>query len=104
MSKGILLGDDDDLKITVRRDSSGMITGGLTIGERTIQDAYIVLKSNQGEVKEDPLCGANLVRNIRAKANQEKIRKTIEVSLKRVGIDFEDVKDRISAKVNKESI
>ncbi len=50
MSKGILLDGDNDLKVNIKRDSNGLITDGLTIGERTMQDAYIVLASNQGGI------------------------------------------------------
>jgi len=104
MNKGILLDDDNDLKVNIRRDSNGLITDGLTIGERTMQDAYIVLSSNQGDIKEDPLCGANLLRMIRAKANIEKIRKTVEIALARVKIRLDDIKNQLDIIINKVSV
>lgn len=104
MSKGILLDGDNDIKINVRRDSKGMITDGFAVGERTMQDAYMVLAANQGDIKEDPLCGANLRRMIRSKAKIEKIRKTVEIALARVKIRMDDIKDQIDIIINKVSI
>jgi hypothetical protein len=106
MSKGILLDDDDDneLKVNVRRDSNGLITGGLITGERTMQDAYIVLAGNQGDVKEDPITGANLLRMIRGKADIEKIRKTVEIALARVKIRLDDIKNQLDIIINKISV
>lgn len=104
MGKGILLDGDNDLKLNVRRDSNGLITDGLAIGERTMQDAYIVLASNQGDIKEDPLCGSNLLRMIRGKADIEKIRKTVEIALARVKIKFDDIKKQLDIIINKVSV
>ncbi len=104
MRKGILLDENDDLKIAVKRDASGMITSGLCIGETQIQDAYIVLKANQGEIKEDPIVGANLLRMIRGKMDKERIKKTVKISLQRVGIDFNEIKHAVAATMNKKKI
>lgn len=94
MKKGILIGADNDLKVE---------NGTLKIGERTMQDAYVVLSMNQGELKEDPLAGANLVRMVRGRENPEKIRKTIEIALERVGVKFEDIKGQFALLVNKKN-
>lgn len=95
MREGILIGDDNDL----------LVQGGtLMMGDTLIQDACIVLDMNQGELKDSPLTGVNLVRMIRGKAKTEKMRKTIEIGLERVGIRFEDIKDQFEAAVNNETI
>lgn len=104
MSKGILLDGDNDIKINVRRDGKGLITDGFVFGERTMQDAYIVLASNQGDIKEDPLCGSNLLRMIRGKADIEKIRKTVEIALARVKIRLDDIKNQLDIIINKVSV
>ncbi|GAB6123084.1 hypothetical protein [Dysgonomonas termitidis] len=104
MKKGILLDTGNDLLINVKHDSRGRITGGLVVGERQIQDAYIVLSVNKGEIKEDPVCGANLLLMIRGGRDTEEIRKTIEISLARVGIQYDDIKEQIVTKINKEEI
>lgn len=100
MSNGIQLNSENDLAINVKR-KDGMITGGLVIGSRRMQDAYIILSVNQGDIKEDPIAGANLLRMIRSKLSYEKIRKTVEISLARVGIRFEDIKDQFEMIINK---
>jgi hypothetical protein len=99
--KGILINRDDDLQINVKRDVSGKIINGLVVGERLLQDAYIVLKTNMGDIKEDPIAGANLLRMLRSKASREKIRKTIEIALARVNIRYEDIKQQIEVILNK---
>ena len=104
MKRGILLDENNDLKVIVRRDSNGLITQGLCIGEREVQDAYIVLKANQGEIKEDPIIGANLIRMIRSKADKERIRKTIKISLQRVGVEFENIKGVVATMINNKEI
>ena len=59
MSKGILLNGDNDVEIR---------NGSVVTGERMMQDAYMVLGMNQGELKDDPLTGANPLRTIREDA------------------------------------
>lgn len=95
MNKGILLNEDNDLKIE---------NGSVAIGDSMVQDAYIALLTSQGELKDDPLVGVNLTRMIRGRTNAEKMRKTIEIGLQRVGIRFDDIKDQLEASVNGETI
>jgi hypothetical protein len=102
--RGIMLSADNDLEINVQRDSNGLITSGLVIGERKIQDAYVVLNINQGELKEDPIAGANLLRYIRGKEDRFKIKTVIETSLRRVGVELDDIKQEIVVLINKQNI
>lgn len=95
MRRGILLDDDNDLKIE---------GGTMKIGERKMQDAFMVLSMNQGDLKEDPLAGVNLVRMIRGRENKEKIRKTIEIGLERVGIKFDEIKSEFETIINRNKI
>ncbi len=104
MGKGILLDENDDLKILVKRDVNGMIISGICTGETKIQDACIVLKINQGELKEDPIIGSNLLRNIRMKRNDLKIRDDIRKGFKRANINFDEVKHEIIALINKQEV
>ncbi len=99
--KGILLDENNDLRINVKRNAQGKITGGLVIGSRKMQDAYLVLNMNQGDLKQDPLAGANLLRMIRSRASNEKIRKTIEIALRRVGVRYYEIKAQIELLINK---
>ena len=102
--KGILLDENDDLKVVVKREAQGLITQGIVLGETKIQDAYMVLKMNKGELKEDPIVGANLLRMLRGTANRERIKKTIKISLQRVGIEFDEIKHAVAAMLNNKKI
>ena len=57
---GILLNDNMDLLVEVKRDSNGMITSGLTIGDVTKQNQQIILLAEKGEIKEVPLLGVGI--------------------------------------------
>ena len=51
MAKDILLDENDDLKI---------LNGDFDIGESEMQEVGIILRLRQGELKSDPILGANL--------------------------------------------
>lgn len=96
--KGILLGKNGDIDIIPRKNKDGKLTG-FYIGETSVQNAAIVLELNQGELKEDPVLGANLIRYIRSKANKVAIEKQIKVHLKRAGIDYSELMDKINIEI-----
>lgn len=100
MAKGILLDENNDLLIQVRRGTDGKIASGLVVGERKMQDVFLVLQSNQGEFKEDPILGANLLRNIRMKTDKSKIKSDIEKALMRLGLRLDDVQDDLQTYIN----
>lgn len=89
--KGILLDKDGDIKLT---------DGSMSVGDSLIQNASLVLELNQGEVKEDPLLGPSLIRFIRGKKSQESIFRQIKIHLKRAGINYDDLKDKINISIN----
>lgn len=91
--RGILLDNDNDLMVQVTRDAEGKITSGLQMGNTHLQNAYMVLSLNQGELKEDPIVGVNLTAMIRGNKSSDQIKTTIKIGLRRCGIDFEEVKD-----------
>ncbi len=65
--KGILLTQDFDLAIQPVRNADGKIIRGLLIGDTADQDAVIVLKLHQGDLKEDALVGVGLTKYLRSK-------------------------------------
>ena len=97
--KGILLTSDFELAINPVRHLNGLIISGLVIGECIDQEALIVLKSKPGEIKEDPILGPGLTKFIRGKHNQSEIENVINLHFTRVGIDFEDYKDRLQTTI-----
>ena len=87
--KGAMVDDSYDLKIDVKRDAGGMITGGLVIGDITFQNQEFIIMAKKGEFKEAPLRGVginyflddenpeNLVRAIRTELAAEGIAELI---------------------------
>jgi hypothetical protein len=53
---GILL-NDSDLKIDVKRDSSGLITSGLVVSNINYQRVRLIVEMQKGEFKEFPTLG-----------------------------------------------
>ncbi len=98
--KGILLTSDFELAIHPVRDASGMIISGMVVGNSIDQDAVIVLKLRPGDLKEDPILGPGLTRFIRGKFNQSSIDQTLKLHLSRVGIDYDDYRDRLQETIN----
>ena len=96
--KGILLDKNNGLLVKVRRDANGIITGGLVVGNNAVQCAGLVLQINQGEVKSDPIIGANLFRIIRGKLNRDNIKSKITwiLSRKQSIKEIERLKEEIS--------
>lgn len=95
--KGLLLDKDGDILIVPHTETDGLT--GIVIGDTLIQNAAIVLELNQGELKEDPVLGANLIRHIRSKVDRTAIEKQIKVHLKRTGIDYNELVDKINIKI-----
>ena len=62
--KGLLLDKDGDIRIVPHKGKDGLT--GFVIGDTLIQNAATVLELNQGELKEDPVLGVNLIRYIRS--------------------------------------
>jgi hypothetical protein len=55
--KGILLTENNELAITVVRNSSGLIESGLTIGNTDYQRVKMIIAAQKGEFKEFPTLG-----------------------------------------------
>lgn len=102
--KGILLTENMELAVQVVRDSNGLITQGLVVGSCIDQEAFIVLTSRPGEIKEDPILGPGLTQFIRSKYNSSEIEMIIRQHFTRAGIDYEDYKERIQMTINNNQI
>ena len=68
MRKGILLTENFDIAVNPVRDTNGLIMSGIVIGDSVDQDAVLILMSQNGDIKEDPLLGAGLNKYIRSKS------------------------------------
>ena len=56
-NKGILLSNDLDLAISVQRDSAGLVTSGMQIGNVTHQNQKLIIVASKAEFKEEPTRG-----------------------------------------------
>lgn len=84
--KGILL--DGEFGVRVANKT-------LKLGDTQDQDAAIVLSSNPGDLKEDPLIGAGLNKFIRSDYDSLQIENRIRQQLNRAGIDYDTYKERL---------
>lgn len=90
----MMLDDNGDLMIRARKQADGKLSG-LVVDDTLIQDTGIVLEMNQGELKEDPILGPNLLCYLRSKADKSRIQKQIQVHLSRAGIDYSQVEEQL---------
>ena len=93
--KGILLDSEFDLIVSPVRDANGLIISGFVLGDNLDQNAVMVLKLRQGDLKEDPLLGAGLTKFMRGKYDASAIESRIKQHFIRAGIDYDRYKDRI---------
>jgi hypothetical protein len=83
--QGILLTDANDLQISVVRDSSGLITSGLVIGNTDYQRARLITMLHKGELKEYPTLGFGIEQYNKAIVNTQKFASELETELKADG-------------------
>lgn len=57
---GMQIDAGGNLLIKPRTDSSGLILGGLVIGNTLYQNQYLILTAQKGDIKEHPLLGAGI--------------------------------------------
>ncbi|MEG2276683.1 MAG: hypothetical protein RSA53_05540 [Odoribacter sp.] len=62
--KGILLDDQEELDILIKKNGLGIIISGLRVGACEGEIAERVLRANRGEFKEVPLIGGEIDRMI----------------------------------------
>lgn len=91
-----------DLQVQITKNSSELITRGMLLLDNTIdQEAQLLLLLNQGDLKEDPLLGTNMLTYIRSSATKSDILSVIKVQFKRAGLNFDDYKNRMTMILNK---
>lgn len=89
--RDILLDENNELKLA---------NGDFVIGETEMQEVGLILSSNQGEWKEHPVVGANLVTKIRSNTNDTRLERTLRIQMKLDGKDYEQVKNKIKMNYN----
>lgn len=64
-----------------------------------IQNVATALELNQGELKEDPVLGADLIQYIRLEADKTTIEKQVRIHLERAGIDHSELVGRTNIEI-----
>ena len=82
----ILLDERDDLKV-VGRD--------LCIGASLTQEAEILLRLNQGELKNDPPLGPNLLQLVKEKPDEQAFKERVKIHFMRDGKDYHAIRQWI---------
>lgn len=86
MANDILLDAAGDVRIE---------NGDFVVGESLDQEVQIILEMAQGELKEDPLLGADLFRMINSNATEAELKQRVKVHLARDGKDYGALKERM---------
>ncbi len=90
--KDILLDKEDDLEI---------VNGDFLIAESLTQDVGLIIRLSKGDLKSDPVLGADLITMINRKESPSEIENQIKLHLERDGKDYEEVKEQINANSKK---
>jgi phage baseplate assembly protein W len=91
MAIDFLTDENDDLIIE---------NGDFKIGESLTQEVSTILRMNQGELKSDPLLGANLIQLINSNVSEDELQRRVKIHLNRDGKNYEEIKDLINLKRN----
>lgn len=86
MARDILLDENFDLLIK---------NGDFVMGDSEAQEVGIILGISTGELKSDPLVGANLIEFIRGGASKDKIENRVRTQLELDEKDYDEIKDKI---------
>lgn len=73
-------------------------SGDFVVGDSQDQEVELILTMNPGELKEDPLLGAGLMRLVQSNAYGWHVRQLASEHLARDGKSYEDIKKRIELK------
>jgi hypothetical protein len=82
-AKDILLNPNNDLQV---------VAGDFVIGESLLQEVGVILQMSQGELKSDPLIGANLTAMVRGVQNSEKTKRHVETQMELDDKNYDEIK------------
>jgi len=90
MGKGILLNENFELVV---------LNGVTAVGDTEMQEVAVILSMNQGELKDDPILGPNLVQMMKSGAKQYDIEQRARVHLARDGKNYDAIKHKIKTTI-----
>ena len=73
--------------------------GDLAIGESEMQDVGLILQSNQGQWKGEPVIGTNLVKEIRGGENPLRRERNLRIQLKLDGKNYDAIKNKLKVRI-----
>lgn len=91
MAKDVLL--NNDLSVAI-------INGDFAVGNSIDQEVQLILEMAQGELKEDPLIGADLFRLIHSNTTDADLKQAVKLQLARDGKDYARLKERLKLVIN----
>lgn len=89
--RDFILGDDGDMQIR---------NGDFVTGESLTQDVALIMLSNKGEIRHDPLCGCDLRKMTNARFTRSRLEQLVKVQVERDGKSWGDIKDGINLRTN----
>ena len=89
MARDYIRDNNQDLQI---------VDGDFVSGSCELQEVEAVLLINQGELKSDPVVGCNMIRMIKANADQVEIQHVVREQLERDDKDYNQIKEMINLK------
>ena len=88
--KGIMLDDNHELQIEVKKDADGKITSGVVIGDITFQNQELIIACEKGEIREAPEKGVGAANYVDDEQPDDFI-KAINIELTREGMKIDSI-------------
>lgn len=74
--------------------------GDFLTGESLTQELTLLLLTNKGEIRHDPLCGCDLVRKMHRTLRRSELEREVRLQVERDGKNWGDIKEGIKMKSN----
>lgn len=74
--------------------------GGIATGDSLTQEVLLIMLSNQGELRHDPLCGCNLVNRTNSRMLRSDLERIVRIQCERDGKSWSDIKEGIYTNTN----
>ncbi len=91
----------DERDFIVNADGDMVIrNGAVAVGQALTDDVALLLLTNRGELRLDPLAGCDLVRRLNGRATPVELERVVRVQVERDGKEWSRVKDGIKLRTN----
>lgn len=74
--------------------------GGIATGDSYTQEVALLMLTNQGELRHDPLAGCNLVRRTNSRISRSELERVVRIQVERDGKSWADIRDGVNIKSN----